>query len=165
MNFPWSAWWPWKPIKASQVQLSNFRFSWCRCCAYCSAMMFVGYYLMYNHWDTVLTWGLALFTVLLCWSPHLSLIRHEQVRQQPSKLPLHSWPHSARPSLHPERRPVKSGINWMKCWRGKSINLLLVQRLTSSGKGLHQEIRETLVWPESYDHYKSGWHHVIFCYI
>ena len=26
----------------------------------------------------------------------------------------------------------------------------------------YQEIRKTLVWPESYDQNKSGWHHVIF---
>jgi len=34
-DFPWSAWWPWRPIKAFQVQLRKFRFSWCVSAGFC----------------------------------------------------------------------------------------------------------------------------------
>ena len=43
-----------------------------------------------------------------------------------------------------------------------SLNLSTPLSTSIANTSSHQEIGETLVWPDSYDQNKSGWYHVIF---
>ena len=73
----------------------------------------------------------------------------------------HKAPHSEADNQQSNRHePSKTSAISSLSWK--------MQMVVSNGiwdGQCHQEIRETLVWPESYDQNKSGWYHVIFPYI